>query len=51
MHLWFHAPVEVGEGQDGVRAGTAAVADAFSTAIRRDPADWHMLQRIFVDEA
>ena len=51
MHLWFHEPVEVGDGADGVRAATAAVADAFSTAIRRDPADWHMLQRVFVDEA
>jgi KDO2-lipid IV(A) lauroyltransferase len=50
MHLWFHQPVAVGEGQDGVRTATAAVADAFSTAIRRDPADWHMLQRVFVSD-
>ena len=50
MHLWFHEPVEVGEGKAGVRAATAAVADAFSHAIRRDPVDWHMLQRVFVGE-
>jgi len=50
MHLWFHEPVEVGEGKDGVRAATVAVADAFSAAIRRDPVDWHMLQRVFVDD-
>jgi KDO2-lipid IV(A) lauroyltransferase len=50
MHLWFHEPVEVGAGKDGVRAATAQVADAFSTAIRRDPVDWHMLQRVFVDD-
>ncbi len=50
MHLWFHEPVEVAEGQDGVRAATAAVADAFTAAIRRDPEDWHMLQRVFVGE-
>jgi KDO2-lipid IV(A) lauroyltransferase len=51
MHLWFHEPVEVGAGQEGVQAATAAVADAFSTAIRRDPVDWHMLQRVFVGES
>jgi KDO2-lipid IV(A) lauroyltransferase len=51
MHLWFHEPVEVGAGKEGVRAATAAVADAFSTAIRRDPVDWHMLQRVFVGDA
>lgn len=51
MHLWFHQPVEVGEGPEGVRTATAAVADAFSRAIRRDPTDWHMLQRVFVNDA
>lgn len=51
MHLWFHAPVEVRPGPDGVRTATAAVADAFSAAIRRDPTDWHMLQRVFVNDA
>jgi lauroyl/myristoyl acyltransferase len=58
MHLWFHEPVPVGPGSDSgsdsgsddVRTATAAVADAFSAAIRRDPADWHMLQRVFVDD-
>ncbi|MGH3424241.1 MAG: phosphatidylinositol mannoside acyltransferase, partial [Nocardioidaceae bacterium] len=35
-------------GRDGLRAMTADVADAFSTAITDAPADWHMLQKVFV---
>jgi len=50
MHLWFHEPIPVGAGEHDVRAATAAVADAFSAAIRRDPQDWHMLQRVFVSD-
>ncbi|MGI8613475.1 MAG: phosphatidylinositol mannoside acyltransferase [Nocardioidaceae bacterium] len=47
MRLDFHQPVEVGSGVAGMRAATAGVAAAFTAAIRRDPADWHMLQRVF----
>lgn len=47
MHLWFHEPIEVAEGSRGLVAATAAMADAFGTAIRRDPADWHMLAPVF----
>ncbi|MFY0408464.1 phosphatidylinositol mannoside acyltransferase [Solicola sp. PLA-1-18] len=47
MRLTFHEPVEHRPGRDGVAAMTQDVADAFSTAIRRDPVDWHMLQRVF----
>jgi len=47
MHLWVHAPIEVAEGASGLLAATTALADVFATAIRRDPADWHMLQPVF----
>jgi hypothetical protein len=26
------------------------VADRFSEALRTDPVDWHMMQRVFVEE-
>ncbi len=47
MHLWMHAPVEVAAGARGLVEATAGLADAFGAAIRRDPADWHMLQPVF----
>jgi KDO2-lipid IV(A) lauroyltransferase len=47
MHLWVHPPIEVGQGALGMVAATEAVAAAFGSAIRRDPADWHMLQPVF----
>lgn len=48
--LRFFDPIEHRAGREGVRAMTADVADAFSRAIRDDPADWHMLQRVFVGD-
>ncbi len=48
MHLRMHPPVPHADGRDGVRTMTAAVADAFTGAVRTAPADWHMLQRVFV---
>lgn len=50
MNLRFHDPVEVPDGDDGVLRATAAVAAVFSTEIARHPVDWHMLQRVFVDD-
>ncbi|MBA2549684.1 MAG: phosphatidylinositol mannoside acyltransferase [Nocardioidaceae bacterium] len=50
MHLRFHQPVDVLAGDDGVLRATAELASVFSSAIARDPADWHMLQRVFVDD-
>jgi lauroyl/myristoyl acyltransferase len=47
MHLRVHEPIDVVGGADGIEKATAAVADVFSAEIRRDPADWHMLQRVF----
>lgn len=47
MRIRFFEPIEHRPGRDGVAAMTADVAAAFSTAIADDPADWHMLQRVF----
>jgi len=47
MHLWCHPPIQVGEGASGLIDATAQMAACFSTAIRRDPVDWHMLQAVF----
>jgi phosphatidylinositol dimannoside acyltransferase len=50
MHITMHEPVPPKPGADGVRAMTQAVADAFSEGIRAHPQDWHMLQRVFVED-
>jgi phosphatidylinositol dimannoside acyltransferase len=47
MHLRVHEPIDVGSGDGAVEKATVAVADVFSAAIRKDPADWHMLQPVF----
>lgn len=47
MHLVAHEPVAVAAGHRGLLDATVAVAEAFTAAIRRDPADWHMLQPVF----
>jgi phosphatidylinositol dimannoside acyltransferase len=57
--LWFtddgwghrvNPPVELPEGRlrDVVRGGTQAVADVFAREIAAHPADWHMLQRLWL---
>ena len=43
LRITFHEEVLPGDPQ----RTTQQVADAFTTALRDDPADWHMLQRIF----
>jgi KDO2-lipid IV(A) lauroyltransferase len=48
---WIHAEVAVppaGTRTERIAAMTQQVAAAFETAIRRDPVDWHMLQRVWV---
>lgn len=44
----FHDPVPTAEGDAGIAAMMQAVADRFSEALRAHPADWHMMQRVFV---
>jgi KDO2-lipid IV(A) lauroyltransferase len=49
----FHPLVEVpagGERADKIRRMTQGLADAFEVAIAEHPQDWHMLQRIWVDD-
>ncbi len=47
LRLDFSDPIAVVSGSGGVAAMTQQVADWFSVGIRRDPTDWHMLQRVF----
>ena len=47
LRMSIHEPVETRPGEDGLVAMTQDVADLFSADIRRSPADWHMLQRVF----
>lgn len=59
VSMWFTAdgwgqridpPIELPEGRlaDRARAGTQLVADAFAEHIAAHPADWHMLQRLWL---
>ena len=48
MRIHVHEPVPPLAGRDGPRQMTQRVADAFTSGIRAHPADWHMLQRVFV---
>lgn len=50
IELTFHPEVPVpdaGSTREKVAIMTQGVADAFSSAIRAHPQDWHMLQRVF----
>jgi KDO2-lipid IV(A) lauroyltransferase len=59
VSMWFtedgwaqrvNPPVEIGTGRlrDRVAAATQAMADAFAADIAAHPADWHMLQRLWL---
>ena len=50
MVLSFHPPVPHAPGEEGLREMTQQVADAFTAAIRAHPQDWHMMQKVFVDD-
>lgn len=50
LRLRIHDPVSPVPGRHGLRAMTQQVADAFSVGIREHPEDWHMLQRVFLDD-
>jgi KDO2-lipid IV(A) lauroyltransferase len=47
MHLRVHEPIDVGSDDGAIEKATVAVAELFTAAIRKDPADWHMLQLVF----
>lgn len=48
--ITFHDRVPVGEGEAGTRVAMQAVADRFTEALRAHPVDWHMMQRVFVED-
>lgn len=50
LEITFHEPVRVVDGEDGVATMMQAVADRFTPALTADPQDWHMMQRVFVDD-
>lgn len=49
--LTFHPPVPAAPGEEGVVAMMQEVADRFTEGLRSHPQDWHMLQRVFVDDS
>jgi KDO2-lipid IV(A) lauroyltransferase len=50
LEIHFHEEVRVAPGADGVSAATQEVADAFSVGIGAHPEDWHMMQRVFIED-
>ncbi len=50
LAITFHDPVPHADGDDGLVAMMQGVADAFSTGFREHPQDWHMMQKVFVDD-
>jgi KDO2-lipid IV(A) lauroyltransferase len=50
MVMTFSAAVPHRDGPAGLVAMTQGVADAFTTALREHPQDWHMMQRVFTDQ-
>ena len=50
MTITFHEPVPHAEGDEGLVAMMQGVADAFSSGFRTHPQDWHMMQKVFVDD-
>jgi KDO2-lipid IV(A) lauroyltransferase len=50
MTITFHASVPHVDGDEGLATMMQGVADAFTVAIREHPEDWHMMQRVFVDD-
>ena len=50
MVITFHPPIAHRDGEEGLAAMTQEIADAFTGAVGAHPQDWHMMQRVFVDE-
>lgn len=48
--ITFHDPVPHVEGDVGIGTMMQAVADRFTESLRAHPQDWHMMQRVFVDD-
>jgi phosphatidylinositol dimannoside acyltransferase len=50
MEITFHPEVVVEPGQEGIAKAMQQVADAFTEALRANPQDWHMMQKVFMEE-
>ena len=50
MVVTFHDPVPHAEGEEGIVSMMQTVADRFTEALRLHAVDWHMMQRVFVDD-
>ena len=50
MVVTFHPPVPHRDGDEGVGAMMQDVADTFTEAFRAHPQDWHMMQKVFVED-
>ncbi len=48
--ITFHPPVPHADGDAGLVRMMQGVADAFTGGLRAHPQDWHMMQRVFVDD-
>lgn len=49
MHIRFHQPLETRRA--GIRELTQRIADEFAVGIAEHPADWHMLQPVWLADA
>jgi phosphatidylinositol dimannoside acyltransferase len=51
MHIHFHDPLEKPVGsRQAIRTLTQQIADEFAAGIAEHPEDWHMLQRLWIDD-
>jgi KDO2-lipid IV(A) lauroyltransferase len=50
LHLTLHDPVPVGTGRSGLEEATQEVAAVLGRGIAAAPQDWHMMQRVFVED-
>ena len=51
IHIDFHSVAIASEGseEEMIHSTVQKIADLFSTGISQHPADWHMLQKIWVE--
>ncbi|OLF13652.1 phosphatidylinositol mannoside acyltransferase [Actinophytocola xinjiangensis] len=47
--LRFHTPITV-HGRDDIAPATQRMADAFAADIAAHPADWHMMQKLWIED-
>ncbi|HET6625711.1 MAG TPA: phosphatidylinositol mannoside acyltransferase [Nocardioidaceae bacterium] len=50
LEITFHPEVPHDDGEAGAAMMMQAVADAFTAGLRAHPQDWHMMQKVFVDD-